>query len=361
MQQHKLVEIINNFLINGEFVSSKSHGNGHINDTFLISTTSEKYILQKINHKIFKNVDSLNKNIIKALEQFNEKQKENPVIKNFIEPEIIFCKNGDNHFKDKEGNFWRLMNFISGSTSIEVAGNPKTAFEAAKAFGYFQNKIIDLNPDDFFSTIKDFHNLEMRMKSFYRVLEKNTKNRNQFASEEIEFVKSHEYLNNKLKELLESNQIPIRVTHNDTKINNVLLDKNTMKGISVIDLDTIMPGTILFDFGDMVRTFTSPAEEDEKDLSKVIFRLEIFEAMAKGYLSQLKNSLTKTEIDYLVFGGKLMTFMIGLRFLTDFLDGDVYFKTKRENHNLDRCKTQFKLLKEMENIDDVLQRIIKEI
>jgi hypothetical protein len=282
-------------------------------------------------------------------------------IKNFIEPEIIFCKNGDNHFKDKEGNFWRLMNFIPGSTSIEVAENPETAFEAAKAFGYFQNKIIDLKPDDFFSTIKDFHNLEMRMKSFYRVLEKNTKNRNQFASEEIKFVKSHEYLNNKLKELLESNQIPIRVTHNDTKINNVLLDKNTMKGISVIDLDTIMPGTILFDFGDMVRTFTSPAEEDEKNLSKVILRLEIFKAMAKGYLSQLKDSLTKTEIDYLVFGGKLMTFMIGLRFLTDFLDGDVYFKTKRENHNLDRCKTQFKLLTEMENIDDVLQRIIKEI
>ncbi len=361
MQQHKLVEIINNFLINGEFVSSKSHGNGHINDTFLISTTSEKYILQKINHKIFKNVDNLNKNIIKALEHFNKKQKENPTIKKFIEPGIIFCKNGDNHFKDKEGNFWRLMNFIPGSTSIEVAENPETAFEAAKAFGYFQNKIIDLKPDDFFSTIKDFHNLEMRMKSFYRVLEKNTKNRNQFASEEIKFVKSHEYLNNKLKELLESNQIPIRVTHNDTKINNVLLDKNTMKGISVIDLDTIMPGTILFDFGDMVRTFTSPAEEDEKNLSKVILRLEIFKAMAKGYLSQLKDSLTKTEIDYLVFGGKLMTFMIGLRFLTDFLDGDVYFKTKRENHNLDRCKTQFKLLTEMENIDDVLQRIIKEI
>ncbi|MCD4772360.1 MAG: aminoglycoside phosphotransferase family protein [Bacteroidales bacterium] len=360
MQQQKPAEIIDNFLIKGIFINAKSHGNGHINDTYLISTTSEKYILQKLNHNIFKNIDELNQNIIKALDHFKKKQKENPSIKKFMEPEIILCKNGNNHFKDKQGNYWRLMNFISGSTSLEVAEKPEMAFEAAKAFGYFQQKIIDLNPDDFFPIIKDFHNLEMRMKAFYNVLEKDTKNRNQFASEEIEFVKSHEHLSIKLKELLESRQIPIRVAHNDTKINNVLLDKKTLKGISVIDLDTIMPGTILFDFGDMVRTFTSPAEEDETDLSKVVLRLEIFEAMAKGYLSQLKEVLTKTEIDNLVFGGKIMTFMIGLRFLTDFLEGDIYFKTSRNNHNLDRCRTQFKLLTEIENKEDILKKIINE-
>ena len=358
MQQQKLKDIINNFSIEGDFISAKSHGNGHINDTFLISTTSEKYILQKINHNIFKNVDELNINIIKAIEHFNEKQNKDPANTKFTEPEIILCKNGKNNFKDKDGNYWRLMDFISDSFSLEVAEEPEMAYEAAKAFGYFQNKILDLVPNKFFPVIKDFHNLKMRMDAFYKVLKKNPENRNQYVSDEIEFVRSHEYLNTKLKKLLESEQIPLRITHNDTKINNVLLDKKTMKGISVIDLDTIMPGTILFDFGDMVRTFTSPAEEDEIDLSKVVLRIEIFKAMAKGYLSQLKKSLTKTEIEHLVFGGKIMTFMIGLRFLTDYLEGDVYFKTARENHNLDRCRTQFKLLIEIENKEDILQEII---
>ena len=254
-----------------------------------------------------------------------------------------------------------MMNFVSDSTSFDVAEKPETAFEAAKAYGYFQKQLIDLNPDDFFPVIVDFHNLEMRMNNFYKVLDGDPANRNQYAKEEIEFVKANEDISHKLKELLGNNLIPTRVTHNDTKINNVLLDKDTLKGISVIDLDTVMPGTILFDFGDMIRTFISPAEEDEIDLTKVVLRLDIFKAMAAGYLSELKELLTITEIENLVFGGKVMTFMIGLRFLTDYLEGDVYFKTSRQNHNLDRSRTQFKLLSEINNNEAALVKIITDI
>lgn len=201
----------------------------------------------------------------------------------------------------------------------------------------------------------------MRFETYKRVLETNRMNRNRLATDEIAFVEAHTYLCAELSELLESSQIPLRLTHNDTKINNVLLDQNTLKSVAVIDLDTVMPGRILFDFGDMIRTYSSPTEEDEKDLSKVVLRLDIFEAFSRGYLSELKNILTTKEKETLVFGGKIMTFMIGLRFLTDFLEGDVYFKTSRENHNLDRCRTQFKLLMAIEENEEVLNKIVADV
>jgi len=354
-----LPEIIDQFLIHGDFINAVPFGSGHINDTYLVTTSAAQYMLQRINHNIFKNIEKMNQNIIKALLHLHNNQELNKNYR-FKALAIILCKNGKNHYKDETGNFWRLMNYVSDSVSFDVAENPQIAFEAAKAYGYFQKNIIDLDPDDFFPTIKDFHNLEMRLKSFKNVFDENPENRNQNAPAEIKFVKAHEYLSITLKKLLESNQIPTRVTHNDTKINNVLLDNETQKGVAVIDLDTIMPGTILYDFGDMVRTFTSAAEEDEKDLSKVVLKLEIFEALAKGYLSEMKEMLTEVELNNLVLGGKVMTFMIGLRFLTDFLQGDVYYKTARKNHNLDRCRTQFKLLAEIESKEEMLKQIIKE-
>jgi len=360
MQQLKLHKITLNFLVKGDFVDAVPLGNGHINDTYLVTTTSEKYVLQKLNHNIFKNIEMMNQNIIMALNHLYQKQNTSEN-KMFAEFNIIFCKDGNNYHKDKNGNFWRMMDFVSNSTSFDVADKPEIAFEAAKAYGYFQKMLIDLNPKDFFIVIKDFHNLEMRMNSFLDVIKTNIANRNQFAKDEIEFVKAHNHLSVKLKDLLESKQIPIRVTHNDTKINNILLNKKSLKGIAVIDLDTVMPGTVLFDFGDMVRTFTSPAQEDEIDLTNVVLRFDIFKAMANGYLSELKNDLTEVEINNLVFGGKIMTFMIGLRFLTDFLEGDKYFKISRTDHNLHRCRTQFKLLREMEESEDKLKQIIEEI
>lgn len=354
------LNICREFSIEGDFIDAIPFGSGHINDTFLVATSSENYILQKLNHNIFKDIEKMNKNIILALNHLSAKQNSNKDNR-FRNLSIILCKNGNNHFKDKDGNYWRMMTFVAESTSFDVVENSEIAFEAAKAYGYFQRNLLDLNPADFHPVIKDFHNLEMRINTFFEILKTNPAKRMQFASSEIDFVKSHAHLSIKLNKLLESNEIPIRVTHNDTKINNVLLNKESLKGIAVIDLDTIMPGTVLFDFGDMVRTFTSPAEEDETDLTKVVFRTEIFKALTEGYLSELKDVLTKNEIDNLVFGGKIMTFMIGLRFLTDFLEGDVYFKTSRENHNLDRCRTQFKLLSEIERQEDLLEEIINNI
>lgn len=360
MQPLKLHKVTLNFLVKGDFVDAIPLGNGHINDTYLVTTSSEKYVLQRLNHNIFKNIEMMNQNIIKALNHIYQKQKVLGDIR-FSKFNIILCKDGNNYYKDENENFWRMMNFVSNTTSFDVAYKPEIAFEAAKAYGYFQKMLIDLNPKDFFSVIKDFHNLEMRMNSFIDIIKTNVANRNQFAIDEIEFAKDHIHLSIQLKDLLERKQIPIRVTHNDTKINNVLLNKKSHKGIAVIDLDTVMPGTILFDFGDMVRTFTSPAKEDETDLSKVVLRLDIFEALANGYLSELKEVLTDTEINNLVFGGKIMTFMIGLRFLIDFLDGDKYFKISRPDHNLHRCRTQFKLLKEIEKNEDKLIQIINKI
>jgi len=349
--------IFERFSAGGIFISAKPYGSGHINDTWLVETNSNKYILQKINHHIFPEVEKMNRNIEMALAQLYAKQNATGE-KRFSALNIILSKNGLNHHLDEDGQYWRMMNFVPGSISYDTVETPEIAFEAARSFGYFQKNLINLNPKDFFPVIKDFHNLDRRMKVFKDVVEKNPVNRNQFAGSEIEFAMRNEQLSLRLKDLLDSGEIPIRVTHNDTKINNVLFNKNTLKGIAVIDLDTVMPGTVLFDFGDMVRTFTSPADEDEKDLSRVVLRIEIFEAMAKGYLSELKNLLTKTEINNLVFGGKVMTFMIGLRFLTDFLQGDIYFKTTRKNHNLDRCRTQFKLLTDIENREETLRKMI---
>jgi hypothetical protein len=359
MKNHLQI-ITEEFSLEGSFIDAIPFGSGHINDTFLVATSSENYILQRLNHNVFKDIEKMNKNIILALNHLSAK-RDSKKNNRFRKLNIILCNNGNNHFKDKDGNYWRMMTFIAESTSFDVVENPEIAFEAAKAYGYFQRNLLDLNPTDFHPVIKDFHNLEMRMNAFFEVSETNPAKRMKLASNEINFVKSHSHLSRKLNTLLESNEIPIRVTHNDTKINNVLLNKESLKGIAVIDLDTIMPGTILFDFGDMVRTFTSPAEEDEINLTKVVFRTEIFKALAEGYLSELKDVLTKNEINNLVFGGKVMTFMIGLRFLTDFLEGDVYFKTARENHNLDRCRTQFKLLSEIEKQEDVLEEIINNI
>lgn len=360
MNQKRLSEVFDMFTTNGDFINAEPFGSGHINDTYLVTSSTHKYVLQKVNHNIFPEVEKMNQNIVKALKQFYKNQRAGRENR-FKNLEIIFCKNGKNHFKDNNGNFWRLMNFVSDSISFDVVEKPETALEAAKAYGYFQKNLIDVDPDDFFPVIEDFHNLEMRLNSFKNALNNNPENRNETAFAEIEFVKSHEHLSTKLNALLENNQIPIRLTHNDTKINNVLFDKETLKGIAVIDLDTIMPGTVLFDFGDMVRTFTSPAAEDEKDLTKVVLRLEVFEAMAKGYLSELRDELSASEIDNLVFGGKIMTFMIGLRFLTDYLEGDIYYKTTYNNHNLVRSRTQFKLLREIESKEVILNQIIRDL
>ena len=235
------------FEIEGSVLDVKPFGNGHINDTFLVKTSERKYILQKLNHHIFKDVEKMNQNIIKALHHLNSKQERANDFR-FRKLEVINSTKGKNYHKDDNGNFWRLMNFISDSVSYDIAENSEIAFEGAKALGYFQKMLIDLNPDDFHPAIENFHNLEMRISAFDKALEKDSFRRKKIAANEIDFVKSQLEISNKLSQLINDKIIPIRVTHNDTKINNVLLDKDTLKGIAVIDLDTVMPGSVLFDF-----------------------------------------------------------------------------------------------------------------
>ncbi|PLW98993.1 MAG: mucin desulfatase, partial [Marinilabiliales bacterium] len=265
----------------------------------------------------------------------------------FEEIRLYPAKENSYHHVDEEGNYWRVMNYVKDSHSVDVVETAEQAYEAAKAYAYFQRHLANLPTEGFIETIPDFHSLSWRLQQYDEALQKDAAGRAQSCQAELEFVEQHRHFADKLEALLESGDIPIRITHNDTKINNVLFNNTTRKGIAVVDLDTIMPGSVLYDFGDMMRTFLSPAAEDEHDLSKVIFRQEIFEALHKGYMEELGDILTDGEKEHLRFGGKIMTFIIGLRFLTDHLNGDVYFKVAREGHNLDRCRVQFRLLELM--------------
>ncbi|HSG67775.1 MAG TPA: aminoglycoside phosphotransferase family protein, partial [Bacteroidales bacterium] len=273
-------------------------------------------------------------------------------------PKVIRNRNRKYFHIDPDGNFWRLMEFVPDSMSYDIAESAQVAYEGAAAFGLFQRVMNSERASDYIPTIPDFHHLGKRLLQLNDAITRDAFGRVAMARREITIaLDRHEYAN-ELEELLRNKVVPMRVTHNDTKLNNVLFSKDTGKYICVVDLDTVMPGTVLYDYGDMVRTFTSPVEEDEPDPAKVIFREEIFEALTRGYLSQLKDNLVAGEKDNLLFGGKIMLLMIGVRFLTDFLEGDHYFKTSRENHNLERCRNQFALLEQIENNEYALKKII---
>ncbi len=342
-------DVYNAFSLYGDVLSCKPVGNGHIHVTFLLTTSKGKYILQKLNTDVFKDVESMNSNISRVLKQVDNYQRKHGLHR-FSSLELIDTRDGNSYYQDSKENAWRLMNYIDDTVCVETVENADIAFEAAASFGYFQKCLLKLNPDEFKPSIPDFHNLAKRIANFDDVLQQDPVRRRQYAEKEIIFAIEHKFLALKLDILLSNGKIPLRVTHNDTKVNNVLLDKTTMKGRAVIDLDTVMPGLVLFDFGDMVRTSTSPAAEDETDLSKVVFRKDIYDALVDGYLSELGDVIKNSEKDNLLLGAKIMIYMIGLRFLTDYLDGDNYFSISRPDHNLHRCRTQFKLLEEVERI-----------
>jgi len=346
--------IVNQFELNGQFSSCKPYGNGHINDTYLIEFDENGaqtiYILQRINDHVFKQPKHVVHNIEKVLDHLKGKG---------IEVLKTFSSAGNSYVIDAKKNHWRLYNFILNAESVEVVEELSQAYEAAKSYAEFQGLLLDVDLTEFYEIIPDFHNLEHRFNQFEKALFEDVSSRADSVKTEIDFVKARAYFSTKVKELLDNKEIPLRITHNDTKLNNVLLDEKTGKGLCVIDLDTVMPGTVLYDFGDMIRTFTSPVAEDEKDTKKVILRVEIFEEICRGYLSVLTIDLTQFEKDNLVLGAKYMILMIGLRFLTDYLQGDTYYKTKYEDHNLVRARNQFALLRDLENKETELELIVK--
>jgi Ser/Thr protein kinase RdoA (MazF antagonist) len=270
---------------------------------------------------------------------------------------VVITRDGQKCYRDSRGNWWRMYLFVEGAETYDKIESVRQAFEAARAYAKFQKLLADLPAPRLHETIPNFHNTPMRLERLLEAIQVDSCNRAKEVRSEIEFVERRIGMCGRLLDRHAKGEIPERITHNDTKINNVMLDEKTWEGVCVVDLDTVMPGLALYDFGDMVRSGTAAAAEDEQDLSKVRMRLDMFEALANGYLAEA-DFLTPAEREELVFSGRLITLMIGMRFLTDYLQGDTYFKIKRPNHNLDRCRGQFKMVESMEEQEDQMEKIV---
>ena len=352
--------VARHFQLYGEFISAVPHGNGHINDTYCVTCdqggTRVRYVFQRINHNIFKNPPALMENIWRVTAHLGKKMAGKPEPTRRVLT-LIPTNDGKDCYRDPDGNYWRVYIFIEKAQTFDAVESTGQAFEAAKAFGQFQQMLADLPAPRLHDTIPDFHHTPKRFAALENEIEADVANRAQFAKAEIEFALKHKAL----ASLLLDAGLPERVTHNDTKLNNVMLDDTTGEGICVIDLDTVMPGLALYDFGDLVRTTTSPVKEDELDLTKVRMQFPMFEALVRGYLSSAGKLLTNEERKLLAFSGKLITLEIGIRFLTDYLSGDTYFRIHRERQNLDRCRTQFKLVESIEQQEERMERLVESI
>lgn len=355
-------EAIEAFPFCGKLKKADLYGNGHINDTFLLVFENKnetfKYIMQRINNHVFTNPENLMENIV-AVTNFIRKKMEKTNDMMWKTLQVFLTKEGKSFYKDSIGCYWRVYNFIENSTSYDLVEKKEDFYESAVAFGVFQNLLHDFPVKKLHETIPDFHNTKKRFDDCMSAVKVDKKNRVKETLKEIDFIKKHEEETSILMGLLECGEIPLRVTHNDTKLNNVMMDIKSGKGICVIDLDTVMPGSALYDFGDSIRFGASTAKEDEKNLSMVQCDMELFEAYTKGYLYGTQGTLTRREIELLPFGAKIMTLECGIRFLTDYLQGDNYFKIAYETHNIDRCRTQFKLVEDMENKWNMMQNIIE--
>ena len=355
-----LPAIVRQFQIAGEYVGAEIYGSGHINDTYRVSFnhggTRVRYILQRINRDIFKQPVALMENIQRVTAHLAAKVAAEPE-RHRRALTLVPHRDGPPFFCDAAGHYWRVYFFVEGARSYDAVENPAQAEAAAKAFGQFAKRLADLPSPRLHDTIPDFHHTPKRFATLEKAIATDGFNRAALAKPEIEFALRHQAICHVLLDV----NLPERVTHNDTKLNNVLLDNATGEGICVLDLDTVMPGLALYDFGDLVRSATCPAPEDELDLSKVRMQFPLFAALARGYLSSAAEFLTPAEKKNLPFAGQLITFETGLRFLTDFLAGDTYFKVQRSSHNLDRCRRQFKLLESIAQQEAAMQQLVESI
>ncbi|MBQ9354580.1 MAG: aminoglycoside phosphotransferase family protein [Clostridia bacterium] len=350
MKDDNLNIIANKFMIEGRIDTIMPFGNGHINNTFLVTTSNKRYILQRISDAF--DVTLLMKNI-DAVTSFMALKSDNPD----RQMKLIHTSDNKNYYSDESGNY-RMYTFVEGSICLEAPESTNDFYESALAFGNFQKMLEDFPAETLFEPIKDFHNTPNRYKIFKETILKDKMDRVKEVKEEIDFALSREKEAGILQNLRDTGKLPTRVTHNDTKLNNVLFDKDTRKSLCVIDLDTVMPGLSLYDFGDAIRFGAATAKEDEKDLSKMTINLDMFRAFTRGYLQSC--NLTGEEIENIVLGSKTMTLECGVRFLTDYLDGDNYFRTSYAGQNLDRCRTQFKLVGEIEKNTEKMGKIVKE-
>ncbi len=356
-------EILEHFSISGNVVSSVPYGSGHINDTKLITVENEgtvsRYILQKINTKIFKDPEALMKNYVGVTSYLKKIIEQNGGDSSRETLNVITTTDGENFYLTPDGEAWRLLTFITDSKSYDLVENPEQFYTSAVAFGNFQYLLRDYPADTLFEIIKNFHNTPDRVRIFEEALKADVCGRAKNVKAEIDFVLARREFANTLEVAREEGRLPLRVTHNDTKLNNILFDKNTGKPLCIVDLDTIMPGYSVNDFGDSIRFGATTALEDEVDLTKVNFDISLYEHYVRGFIEGTKGGLTECEMELLPIGAIMMTYECGTRFLTDYLSGDTYFKISRENHNLDRARNQFKLVSDMEARLDEMKAIVK--
>jgi Ser/Thr protein kinase RdoA (MazF antagonist) len=358
-----LHQVTEGFQIWGDFISAVPYGSGHINDTYKVTMrvagTTVHYLMQRINHEIF-TPEPVMENITRVTAHLRDKllPAGGEISRQTLT--VIPARDGKPYVRDEDGNWWRMYLFIEGAQTYDVITDARQAFEAARAFARFQGLLADLPSPRLHEIIPGFHNTVRRLEALDAAAEADVCGRRAAVAAEMAFVDARRQECARLVERHERGEIPERITHNDTKINNVMLDDETGVGVCVIDLDTVMPGLALYDFGDMVRTATAATQEDERDLSKVSCRINMFEALAEGYLKDA-TFLLPSEIEELVFSGRLITLTIGIRFLTDYLAGDTYFRTSRLDQNLDRCRVQFAMVRSMEEQADAMESIVRNV
>ena len=356
-------EAIRGFDIDGTFLECTPCGNGHINDTFMMSFDRDgethRYSLQHMNRSVFRDPVSLMNNILHVTDYLKEQimaQGGDPQRETL---DFVCAKSGEPYFIDSFGEYWRAYHFVEDAYALEEVKDPQDFYQSAVAFGNFQRMLADFPADTLTETIAGFHDTKARFAAFEKAVEEDVCGRAAGVQQEIRFIKDRYDVACVLGDLLEAGELPLRVTHNDTKSNNVLMDNATGKGLCVIDLDTVMPGSALYDYGDSIRFGASTAAEDEQNLDLVSCDMNLFEIYTKGYTEGCAGSLTEKEIRLMPMGAKLMTLECGMRFLTDHLQNDIYFKIHRENHNLDRARTQFKLVADMEAKWDQMNAIVE--
>ena len=342
------------FALDGKVESIKPYGEGHINVTYVVNTESGKrYILQKINSSVFPDVPALMRNIGLVTDHLRRKTADSRRVM-----ELIRTKDGGNYTEGDDG-YYRMYSFVEDTICLQLIEKPEDFYESALAFGGFSESLSDFDASQLAEVIPDFHNTPKRYENFKRAIEKDALGRAKDVKREIDFILSLEEKMSLLEKMRREGSLPLRVTHNDTKLNNVLLDRATRKALCVIDLDTVMPGLSLYDYGDSIRFGASTALEDEKDLEKVSMSLDLFRIYTKGY-KEACPSLTQGEIEAMPLGAETMTLECGMRFLTDYLEGDHYFSIHRPEHNLDRARTQIKLVQDMENKWDRMMKTVRE-
>lgn len=333
----------------GKVTYCEPYGNGHINDTFLtVTENGKRYILQRINHFIFTKPQEIMANIVAVTEHIRKKVAAEGGDSERCTLSVVKTDKGEDFYKDSIGSFWRLYDFTERTVTKERVNNKKEFLDCAEAFGHFQCQLADFDASTLFEAIPNFHNTPVRYENLMKAIEKDPLGRVAEVREEIKFVTDRAEFVKTLELAREEGRLPLRVTHNDTKLNNILFDEKTDAPVCVIDLDTVMPGYSVNDFGDSIRFGANTAAEDEKDLSKVSLDLELYHTYAEGFLRGCEGKLTDAEIELLPVGAMMMTMECGIRFLTDYIEGDTYFRISRPEHNLDRCHTQFALVADME-------------